>query len=50
MTASGVETLDGAPCHTANSTMAKFGWKNIEACPWPSQSPDPIEHIWGQIR
>lgn len=42
---------DGAPCHTARTTMALLEAMDVETLEHPPQSPDlnPIEHLWAHI-
>ena len=42
---------DGAPCHSARTTMALLQTNRVTVRPYPSRSPDhnPIEHIWDVI-
>ena len=44
---------DGAPCHTAASTMRWFRDQGIRVLPnWPANSPDlsPVEQIWAIMK
>ena len=42
---------DGAPCHSARTTMALLQANRVNVLPWPSRSSDvnPFEHIWDVI-
>ena len=42
---------DGAPCHSARTTMARLQANRVNVLPWSSRSPDrnPVEHIWDVI-
>ena len=44
---------DGAPCHTAASSVKWLESNKVDLLPnWPPQSPDlnPLENIWGLIK
>lgn len=43
---------DGAPAHTARTTMELLEVKGLQVLPWPGCSPDfnPIENIWAYVQ
>ncbi|KAL0936848.1 uncharacterized protein CTRU02_209064 [Colletotrichum truncatum] len=43
---------DGAPSHSAASTLAEFQRRGVRVLPWPPYSPDlnPIEACWNKMK